>query len=203
MAKKSEITRYKILSEAFKLFCTKQYDNVTFMQIQSATNLSRGALMYHFTDKEDIFRTVVDEFLLGYQSITQLTSGEDLSLIAFIDSFIGWIEKSKIAFEQMQISNMNYAMVTITHSAINFYTDFNEKAAEWNNNELQIWEIHIAKAIKSNEIKKDIDEKIFASMFKNLYYGTSYAGLINPYGINIDMLKKEYYALYNTIKYSN
>lgn len=200
MAKKSEITRYKILSEAFKLFCTKQYDNVTFMQIQHATNLSRGALMYHFTDKEDIFRTVVNEFLLEHQSITQAISGKDLSLIDFIDSFIAWIEESKIAFEQLQISNMNYAMVTITHSAINFYTGFKDKAAEWNSNEVQTWETHISKAVKNNEVKKDIDQKAFANMFKNIYYGTSYSGLINPNGINVEMLKREFYVLYNTIK---
>ena len=40
-------TKDKLLIEAFKLFTSKPYDRVTFADLEQATGLSRGAILYH------------------------------------------------------------------------------------------------------------------------------------------------------------
>lgn len=48
-------TKDKLLIEAFKLFTSKPYDRVTFADLEQATGLSRGAILYHIKTKENLF----------------------------------------------------------------------------------------------------------------------------------------------------
>ena len=54
-----EVTRKRLLVTALLLFTQKPYDKVTFKEIEKATGLSRGALMYHVPNKETLFRDAV------------------------------------------------------------------------------------------------------------------------------------------------
>lgn len=49
-------TKDKLLIEAFKLFTSKPYDRVTFADLEQATGLSRGAILYHIKQRKFIFK---------------------------------------------------------------------------------------------------------------------------------------------------
>lgn len=53
---KGEISRQKILREAFKLFATKLYDRVSFSVMEKEIGISRGSMIYYFKNKEGLFR---------------------------------------------------------------------------------------------------------------------------------------------------
>lgn len=55
----SNTTKKTIIVEAFKLFASKPYDQVTFADLEKATNLSRGAIMYHIKTKDNLFIEVM------------------------------------------------------------------------------------------------------------------------------------------------
>lgn len=75
-------TKDKLLIEAFKLFTSKPYDRVTFADLEQATGLSRGAILYHIKTKENLFLNVVKKLYL--KSIVSLLCLKLPSLVLYL-----------------------------------------------------------------------------------------------------------------------
>lgn len=60
-----EKSRDLILKEAFKLFLQKNVEKVTVPELERVTRLQRGAIFYHFKDKETIFREVIEKYFFS------------------------------------------------------------------------------------------------------------------------------------------
>lgn len=41
-------TRSKLLNDAFKLFSEKSYEKVSFSELEKASHISRGSMVYYF-----------------------------------------------------------------------------------------------------------------------------------------------------------
>ena len=57
----SESTRQNILDAAFRIFGEYGYRATTIKQIAEAAGLAAGTIYTHFSDKEELFRTTVEE----------------------------------------------------------------------------------------------------------------------------------------------
>ena len=57
-----ENSRELILKEAFKLFLQRNVEKVTVPELERVTKLRRGAIFYHFKDKETIFKEVIAKY---------------------------------------------------------------------------------------------------------------------------------------------
>jgi hypothetical protein len=200
MAKRRKDSKQFIIHEAFKLFCKKPYDKVTFSDIEAATGLSRGAILYHFPNKETIFRNTIDLYIFNKHTIIENVTNIDGTLLIFINSYVDWIGATKKTMKELGIKNMNQAFANITMQAMYFYPDFVKKASEWEKQEVDTWVKILQKAVNNKEIKGDIDTTFIAKLFKNVFYGTSYAGLVIPNGVNISMMKQSYLHIYSSIK---
>ncbi|MDE5807519.1 MAG: TetR/AcrR family transcriptional regulator [Muribaculaceae bacterium] len=75
-----DATRKRLLTAALRLFTQKPYDKVTLKEIEHATGLSRGALMYHVPNKETLFREAVEMFVFGNNTLTALEDSDKESL---------------------------------------------------------------------------------------------------------------------------
>lgn len=64
-----EKSRDLILKEAFKLFLQKNVGKVTVPELERVTRLQRGAIFYHFKDKEAIFREVIEKYFFSSLNI--------------------------------------------------------------------------------------------------------------------------------------
>ncbi len=190
----------RIIFEAFKLFCLKPYNQVTFADIEKATNLSRGAILYHFKSKENIFYNVIDTYVLNRNSIASIEQTKRENLHTFIPAFIENLKGNKQQMKKWGIKNMNMALLNIESNAYAFYPKMQEKAAKWHNEQLQIWQEVIANAAKNNEIRNDIDLKVLASFFEKIYIGLSFLSVPNPQGIKIEELQKDFDNLYRLLK---
>lgn len=87
-------SRQKILLESFKLFASKSLSDITFSDIEKATNLSRGAILYHFKTKDQIFTEIVNQFILDRDNKLPAIDIEK-SLWANIESFIDAKKKQR------------------------------------------------------------------------------------------------------------
>lgn len=61
-AEQYEKTRTNLLNVAHELFAEQGYANTSTGEIVERAKVTRGALYYHFRDKEDLFRAVFERF---------------------------------------------------------------------------------------------------------------------------------------------
>lgn len=67
--KKKKSSREIILKEAFKLFLQRNVEKVTVPDLEKATGVQRGAIFYHFKDKETLFIEVVKKYFFSELNI--------------------------------------------------------------------------------------------------------------------------------------
>lgn len=60
-----EKSRDLILKEAFKLFLQYNIEKVTVPELERVTKLQRGAIFYHFKDKEAIFKEAIETYFFS------------------------------------------------------------------------------------------------------------------------------------------
>jgi AcrR family transcriptional regulator len=63
MQLRSEATRQKIVSSATRLFSLNGYDGTGVAEICEAAGVSKGAFYHHFPSKQDVFQTILNEWL--------------------------------------------------------------------------------------------------------------------------------------------
>ena len=63
MQPRSEATRQKIVSSATRLFSLNGYDGTGVAEICEAAGVSKGAFYHHFPSKQDVFLTILNEWL--------------------------------------------------------------------------------------------------------------------------------------------
>ena len=196
-------TKELILREAFKLFSAKTYEQVTFTELENATQLTRGAIMYHFKTKELIFKSMCDKYLLEDGSILdKLKSVDpDIPLKDFINIYIESVVEIKESTKSVGINNINRALINITNQATHYYPSFEIKVLKWQIIQIQMWKDILHRAVKNNEIRKDIDLEIASDLFEDIYCGISYSGIVYPDGIEVERLRKALYFIYDLIKY--
>lgn len=193
-------TKSRLLIEAFKLFASKPYDRVTFADLETATGLSRGAILYHIKTKENLFLDVVKKFIFERNSVSNVSKEFQSGLELFLTHFIESCQKEKQEMADIGIPNVNNAMLNIEISAFFALSEMREIAHEWLCKERDTWKEVLKNAISNKEIKDDIDIEIFVSLFENIYLGASFAGVVYQNGYKIDQLEKEFMQIYQLIK---
>lgn len=193
-------TKERLIIEAFKLFASKPYDQVTFADLEKATNLSRGAILYHIKAKENLFVEVMRYFIFHTVSAASINVKEEITLkdfiMACIDECINEVEKMK----EIGVFNINLAKLNIESQGFYFYSAMKVECTKWSDEQYAIWEKIIEKAILKNEIRPVAESHDIASLFINQYLGLSYSGIIREDGIDLKKLEKNLLIIYDLIK---
>lgn len=197
----NQSSKEKILKEAYRLFAERTYEKVTFKDLEIKTDFTRGGLVHHAKNKNNLFKEVFDKYMLSDTSITKsLKENEYNTLYCFIEVIISWVKKIKVDMAELGINNYNWAYVNLTYQAKFYYPDFISKAKEWEKVEIDIWKKVILNAIENNEINQNCDVDILASTFHNLYIGYSYSGIILSNGVDLKKMEDSMKFIYSTIK---
>lgn len=200
MRRKAEnsVSKNKILLEAFKLFVNKPWSEVVFQDIEKATGLSRGAILYHVQTKENLFNEVMKKYVLDRKTsvMTPHVHGLWNNILSLLE--MRRIEKAE--FEAMGIMNINRAYTHIACNALFYGSNMNEQINQWINGEFIHWKMLLNEAIKDKEIRSDIDVDLEARLFLNVFLGTSYSNLPSSTGYDLDFLETEFNNLYCKLK---
>ncbi len=192
-------SKQKILLESFKLFVSKSLSDITFSDIEKATSLSRGAILYHFKTKDQIFTEIVNQFILDKDNKLPVINQEK-NLWENIEFFIAAKKKQQAFLTNIGIANANRAYICMTTNAMFFLEDMLQKMTQRRERELQYWRDLLCFAKNRGEIKKEIDEELWAQFFFNIYYGYSYTSMANSNGCDLNHLSEQFRHLYNLMK---
>jgi AcrR family transcriptional regulator len=196
-------SKRKILDKAFTLFLIKSYDSVSMKEIQDAAEISRGAIYHHFKSKEDIYEEVVNDYLLPLFFTTSAIPDEEKK--TFQDTILS-------AFKYRQ-NHINHLKEITSAKLIDFYffkfifqasehsKKFNEQAGLLIEKEYSEWKNAIQSALRTGELRPDIDVDYTAEWFVSAPFGLGIAAAFNKTDFNSNGdLRTAYLKLYALIK---
>lgn len=104
----AKVTRATLLRAALQLFSSKGYASTSIDDITKAAKMTRGALYHHFTNKADLYNTLVEEVSASGANIVQQAVQEGGSFLeilkrVFIRQLI-FIEENKEARAVMELA---------------------------------------------------------------------------------------------------
>lgn len=200
LSNKGETSRQKILMEAFRLFATMPYEQVSFSVMEKEIGISRGSMVYYFKNKEGLFQEVLKTLVYGTSSIKAVPEAYKLSLCSFYNYFIEILKREQEKIKQSGIVNLNEALIRIESSALSYAENFKELTAQWFDEEQQIWKKVIDNAISTGEIKVNVDSAVLSHVFEDCYLGNAFKGVFSYDGYKIEELKREFDQIYALLK---
>lgn len=197
---KGEISRQKILMNAFRLFATMPYDRVSFSVMEKEIGISRGSMIYYFKNKEGLFKEIVNTFVFNASTIKAVPDAYKLSLCSFYNYLIETLKREQEQMSDIGIANINEALMRIENSALTYIPNFKEQTTQWYEEELQIWKSVIENAISTGEIRNSIDPIAISYLYEDGYLGRAFHGVFTKTGYDINRLKQTYDHIYQLLK---
>ena len=193
-----ENTKDIIIDEAFKLFLTHSYEAVSISQLSNAIGMTKGALYHHFKNKEELFKLVVDKYLI----IPTISADfESITLYKYIQIASNHAEKiiRSLIKNTNAFSPINY--ISLFSDAFRHYPAYDKISGEFISKEIEKITIVIKNAIKSGEIRKDINVSIIASNFFSINMGLA-GNIVRNSSIEetISILKEQNLEFYKLLK---
>ena len=88
-----DLTREMIINEARIQFIEKDFNQVSMRSIAKQIGCTHGALYYHFSNKADLFYTIIEEYFLVLNDlIDEIIKGPGDNLMKLRSVFLGFIE---------------------------------------------------------------------------------------------------------------
>lgn len=192
-------TKEYIIDVAFKLFLNHSYEAVSISTISNAVGMTKGALYHHFLNKEELFKAVIDKHfnITGVDVDVVNISLEKYTeaCIAHARKILNTMCKDKDEF----IPPINY--ISIVADGFRHYENFSTKRLTFVDAQINHAKIVLDNAIKSGEIRKDIDTKVVAMQYFSLSIGMA-GSIIRNNSINsaIKSMKEQLNQLYHLLK---
>ena len=194
----------ELFNATFRLFILHGYDGVSLGDIEKATGMSRGAIFHYADSKLDLFRQVVEQYVLDRQSIdTKIRVGKDPSLREFIDAYIDGVKRTMTELmmlmgEGVTLVECSRAYLGIIQQTAVLFPDLSERQQQTITREQQVWQQVISRAVERGEVQPDIDTELMAQTFIALFYGRAYRDSLTN-GLDADLLKRQMLQFYEAI----
>lgn len=198
----------KIYEEAFKLFLVKNYELVTIKDIEKATKKTRGAIFYYVRDKEELYRKIIDEYILTKQNLYyKINLPSNPSLFEFINLYVEGVQKVAdqiydfLGADKSDLAtttNIEKSYISLVLNTERHYPSFNEKIREIFSSEIETWKDVVQKAIHSGEINPELDSHIVACQFRYMFLGSSLSDSLNN-GLDIAFLRQTLLDFYKLL----
>lgn len=198
--KKGDVTRQKLLRDAFVLFSSNSYEKVSFSEMEKLSKTSRGSMIYYFKNKEGLFVEMLKTMIFNQSSVENVPTAYRQSLLSFYNYFLEVLERDRQYMASMGVNNMNKAMFFIEMSALANLSYFRETAIEWWKRENTVWTEVLEHAVATKEIKEDTNIKLASEMFEKVYIGDCFEGVFKLNGADLSVLREHFDYLYSLVK---
>lgn len=193
-----------VYKAAFRLFLIKQFDGVSISDIEKESGMTRGAVFYYAKTKLDLFKKVVEHFILDAQDVDKKVAyGSEVSLIEYINLYIKGIENTMTELvEIIQMESKEYACrayISTILQVCTIFPDIKDRYLINLHNDIGRWVTIINSAISNGEVSSYIDVLSVAKQFVCCFYGMSVIDSMS-HGLNIPQLREQMYTIYSLIK---
>ncbi len=158
-----------ILREAFGQYLEYGYDGVSISVLQDSTQLGRATLYYYFTNKENLFREVINEYVIKLElSFLEKLGEKALNILQLIqihteriDGIIALIRKVN---PKLRFTNyLSLILHAYAHDEA-FKSFFDETRVRI----LDAWKQAIRKSISEGDLEEERDTEKLAILFSGL-----------------------------------
>lgn len=192
-------TKDIILKTAYNMFLHNNYEAVTINSIIKAAGITKGGIYHYYASKEELFKAVVDKYLIENKVYIPI---EHTSLLDLIEYSINKAkEQIKASKDLMPGDNLPAQHISLFMAAFRYYPGFAEIGYKFYQNEVDIWKKVIELAIKNGEVHKDIDAELMAMNF--IVIGTNIISSILLNGsanYAIEMYERQVKEMYKNIR---
>ncbi len=203
MSRKSH--KRELFRVAFKMFILKSFDGVSIPDIEKATGFTRGTIFHYADTKLDLFRQVVEYYVLERQDIERkIQVADDCTLRQFIDTYVKGVERTMEALHE--IIGMDVPMRDCSRAYLNMASQVSVLLPEVHKaflnamakEERLLIEV-IGRGVESGELCSDVQPAILAKIMMSLFYGRAFQDSLID-GMDPKLLKEEMLAVYERVK---
>lgn len=162
-------SRDVILKEAFKLFLQRNVEKVTVPDLEQSTKLRRGAIFYHFKDKEAIFIEVVEKYFFSSLNIFYPLSLDKVCSLEdywkrkkeHLDQILVWFKEEEL------LLNPYLAFFHLAEQANLYIPTFSERMLLLIDSDKQNWK----KVAQSDYLvrEKKMNSDVIGNMYRSIY----------------------------------
>ena len=156
------------LRRAFDVFMNKGYDSASISVLQEELGMSRGAMYRYFSNKEELFCAVIDEYFFKLFDKLLHNLDADLTLAELIEAIYRRHKTMLHAFTRAGVTHtffLNYTALMI--QAAKHYPHFIERFRIINSKLLANWRKALNRSIDNGEIRNDLNIEIMSILFNN------------------------------------
>ncbi len=191
-------TKEFILQAAYNMFLYSNYETVTFSALSKSTGLTKGAIYHHFSSKEELFKAVVDKYLIESRSDDDFT---DMSLSELVEYTVKKVKKDVSNALATHPNTLPLQIITFSIEAYRHYPGYAQKGWASFQKEKNKWKKVLDKSIKNGEIRSNVDTDIMTENFITIGMGiVSNMMLSESVEYALDMFEKQINELYKAIK---
>lgn len=173
--------RDEVLEKALRIFAKMNYEKASQMEIAKTCGLSKAGLVYYFPFKLDLFKAVVDKYVFDTQHSKNKFNFTANSLSEFIDQYVAGVENMMQRLVHLLDDgnnpsgcSFNFYYYHLLMQVRLYYPNVEKKLAVIFEQNYQLWKSAIQKAKENGEIRQDLDVEETASMFWQMFFGTSF-----------------------------
>ena len=197
-------TKDLIVEKTLKLILDKGTIDISIREIQNCTGLTTGGIYYHFSDKSEIFETILQKYMIDYIKIDfekiplEGSSKERIhdALLYILHHFTNGVEIEKIN------EKINYGSVLILLTATGYSDDDVNRIILQTGKDIGTFLTDLVEDGKmQNEIRQDFSTKNIVESLYIMYMGIQCIWLDFP-NADIDlMFEKNFDMTWQAIEY--
>lgn len=194
-----EDRREKILLKAIELYMLAGYAHVSITDLQEALNMGRGTLYYYFKDKDELFQSAVEKFLLEPKRRALDRVPSTVNIPGMIQVMLSYLNDLKEVYDQVENKHINTSnVVTVMYTAYSRFPELYKKARRLYEQELNLWRQAIKNSMHEGAICGNVPIDTTAHMFLHIKDGWDPGSTGVP--MNFEIFPEQYNYLYELIK---
>lgn len=188
----------RIIYKALELYLINGYENVSITDLQSALDMGRGTMYYHFKNKDEIYIEIVNRFFLRPKQ-EMLRMRDDIRVSGMIEALLRYFRFLEASLMELENKNINTSnVIMLLYSAYHRFPELYRKAHRLYAAEQAMWLKALRNSVQAGEVRRDVPLEVTATLFTQVKDG--YDAGRSGVQMDFDMVRKQYQLLYSLIR---